>query len=87
MDKQKYELFLRKTNHTEKSIQSRIVRLKKIENIFCIDIDSIIYDKSKVIEILSDLKKLNVDTVNQNLSNAIYKYYECCNGNALKEDI
>ena len=86
MNIEKYELYLRKTNHTEKSIISRIARLRKIENIFGIDIDNIIDDEDKINSLLETLKVQNLDTANQNLSNALRKYYECMNGNALKKE-
>ena len=86
MNIEKYELYLRKTNHTEKSIISRIARLRKIENIFGIDIDNIIDDEDKINSLLETLKVQNLDTANQNLSNSLRKYYECMNGNALKKE-
>lgn len=85
MNQEKYILFLRATNHTEKSINSRLARLKKIEKIFQIDIDSIIYDKDKVQHLLESLKEQNLDTTNQNLSNTVRKYYECMTGDIIKE--
>ena len=84
MNQEKYKLFLKDTNHTEKSIESRVARLKKVEKIFQIDVDSIIYDETKVYEILDKLKTQNLDSSNQNLANALRTYYECITGNKLK---
>ncbi|MBQ4269275.1 MAG: hypothetical protein IJB97_06480 [Clostridia bacterium] len=83
MNREKYILFLKETNHTEKSINSRLARLKKVEKIFQIDIDSIIYDKDKVKHLLQSLKEQNLDTTNQNLSNAVRKYYTCMTNDVL----
>lgn len=77
MNRIKYEDFLTLTNHTQKSIDSRISRLEKVEKIFQINIDTIIFDKVKVIKLLNDMKTLGIDTKNQNLSNAVRKYYTC----------
>lgn len=84
MNQEKYKLFLRATNHTEKSIDSRVTRLRKVEKIFQIDIDSIIDDENKANEILYKLKTQNLDTSNQNLANALRTYYESITGNKLK---
>lgn len=81
MNQEKFELFLKETNHTEKSINSRIARLKKVEKLFQINIDTIIDDKNKIHEILDELKTKNLDTSNQNLSNALRTYYQCITGN------
>ena len=83
MNQEKYELYLRTTNHTEKSINSRVARLKKIEQIFEIDIDTIIYDENKVNDLLKELKIRNLDTSNQNLSNSLRTYYKCICGKSL----
>ena len=56
MNQEKYKLFLTDTKHTEESIKSRVARLKKVEEIFQIDADSIIYDETKVYKILDKLK-------------------------------
>ena len=79
MNQEKYKLFLIETNHTEKSITSRIARLNKIEKLFQINIDSIINNKNKVHELLDKLKIQNFDSSNQNLANALRLYYECIN--------
>lgn len=83
MNIQKYTDFLRKTNHTQKSIDSRIYRLEKIEKTFHLDIDTIIYDKTKVINLLVDMKTKKIDSSNQNLSNALRKYYTCMTNDEL----
>ena len=85
MNQEKYILFLRETNHTEKSIKSRVARLKKVENVFQIDVDCIINDKNKVHEILDKLKIQNLDSSNQNLANALSMYYTCITGKNLYE--
>ena len=77
MNKSKYEAFLRDTNHTQKGIISRVSRLEKIERCFRFDIDTIIFDKVKVINLLNEIKTLGIDSKNQNLSNAVRKYFEC----------
>ena len=84
MNQQKYKLFLRETRHTEKSIQSRVARLKNIEKLFQIDIDSIIDDENKINEILDKLKTQNIDSDNQNLANALRLYYECMSEKCIK---
>ena len=66
MNQEKFELFLKETNHTEKSIKSRISRLKKIEDLFQLDVDDIIYDEIKITTLLHKLKAQNLDTTNQN---------------------
>ncbi len=85
MNQEKYKLFLRNTKHTEKSIESRVARLKKVEEIFQIDVDSIIYNEAKVYEILDKLKTQNLDSSNQNLANALRVYYTCITGKTLKK--
>lgn len=85
MNQEKYKLFLRETNHTEQSIKSRVTRLKKVEEIFQINIDTIIYDEVKVYEILDKLKTQNLDTPNQNLANALSTYYTCITGKNIYE--
>ena len=73
----KFEDFLRKTDHTQKSIDSRVSRLKKVEELFNFNIDSIIYDKNKVRNILMELKEKRLDSSHENLSHAIRAYYTC----------
>ena len=86
MNEEKFREYLTKTNHTEKSIISRISRLKKIEKLFQLNIDSIIYNKIEVVELLNKIKA--IDTKNQNLSNALRKYYECVTNNKIfKENL
>ena len=79
MNKEKYETFLRETQHTEKSITSRVARLRKVETLFQIDLDTVIHDKGKVNDLLGRLKKEKLDSSNQNLSNALRMYFECVN--------
>lgn len=77
MNKLKYKAFLKETNHTEKSINSRVRNLERVERYFKMNIDVIICDKSQVINLLKEIREKNIDTKNQNMSNAIRKYYEC----------
>lgn len=83
MNALKFEEFLRKTDHTQKSIDSRVSRLKKVEELFNFNIDSIIYDKNKVISILMELKDKRLDSKNENLSNAIRAYYTCMTNDSI----
>lgn len=85
MNKEKYEIFLRQTNHTEKSIRSRIRHLEDIEKLLQINIDTIIMNRNEVILILKELK--SKDTRNQNLSNALRKYYECMTNDVIEKNI
>lgn len=73
MQEVKFIEYLTKTNHSKKSIISRVNNLKIIENKFNLHIDSIIFDKEKVVSLLLKIK--NIDTANQNLSNALRHYY------------
>ena len=86
MNQEKFELFLKETNHTEKSIKSRISRLKKIEDLFQLDVDDIIYDEIKITTLLHKLKAQNLDTTNQNLANALRCYYKCITGKIFKKE-
>ena len=79
-----FRIYLEQTNHTEKSILSRISRLKTVERSFHLNIDSIIFDKEKVICLLDKLKE--IDSKNQNLSNAVRKYYECMTNNVIEKN-
>lgn len=75
MKEKTFRKYLAKTKHTEKSIISRVSRLKKVEIYFELDIDSIIFNKTSVIQLLNKIKA--IDSQNQNLSNALRKYYTC----------
>lgn len=77
--------YLTKTGHTKKSIVSRISRLNQIEIKFNLDIDTIIFDKEKVVNLLINLKDL--DTPNQNLSNALRHYYTCMTNEKIEKNI
>lgn len=65
--------YLTKTGHSKKSVLSRLNNLTFIENKLKINIDSIIFNKEKVVNLLFKIK--NIDTTNQNLSNALRHYY------------
>ena len=69
MQKVKFKEYLTKTGHSKKSISSRISNLTLIENKLNVNIDSIIFNKEKVVNLLFKIK--NIDTTNQNLSNAL----------------
>lgn len=77
MQEGKFREYLTETGHTKKSIDSRVRSLAKIEKLFHFDIDTIIFDREKVIKQLCDIKQLGIDAKNQNLSNAVRKYYTC----------
>ncbi len=85
MDAKKYEEYLQNNNHTEKSIKSRISRLRQLENMLNFNIDDIIKDRYKVLKLLKKLKAENLDTYNQNYSNTIRKYYKCITNDEIKK--
>ncbi len=83
MQESKFREYLTKMGHTEKSINSRVRSLAKLENFLHLDIDTIVFDREKVVKLLYDIKSLGIDTKNQNLSNALRKYYICMTNDVL----
>lgn len=77
-----FKEFLFQTNHSEKSIISRVNRLKKIETLFQLNVDTIIHNENEVIQLLLQIKE--IDTKNQNYANSLRKYYECIMNNQIK---
>ena len=78
MNDLKFREYLIKTNHTEKSIISRINKLKSIEDHFHLDIDTLISNKEKVIALLIKIRNAKIeDRRHTPLSNALRKYYNC----------
>lgn len=83
MIESKFREYLIKTGHTQKSIDSRVSRLKKVEKLFNFNIDSIIYNKNMVVSVLIELKDKSLDSKNENLSNTIRAYYTCMTNDSI----
>lgn len=77
MNEKRFRDYLLKTNHTENSINSRIAKVKKLEDIFKIDMDEIANRKEQVIKLLIKIRDTGIeDRRHTPFSNAVRKYYE-----------
>ena len=65
--------FLEREGKGDKAINSRISKLRKVENILHMDADFLVADEKTMLETMHRI--LPHDTRNQPLSNAVRKYY------------
>lgn len=78
MNEIKFRAYLTKTGHSEKSINSRISKLRSIENYFQLNIDTIITNKERIISLLINIRNSGIEERRHTpFSNALRKYYTC----------